>query len=176
MNLKLKRTPGIYIVGFVSAGKSTIGRHLAERLGWSFFDTDHELEAAEKMTVSQLYAERGEPEFRRLETAVLRRHVAWIERGRPAVLALGGGAFIEPANRDLLCDRGISLWLDCPLEIVQRRIASGAHRVLAQDPDRFAALYTARREAYQRADVRIPIEGDDPQPVLDAILASPVLK
>jgi shikimate kinase len=176
MNLKLKRTPGIYVVGFMAAGKSTIGRHLANELGWSFFDLDEEIEAAEKMAISQIFADRGEPEFRRIESAILRQHVSWIERGRPAVLALGGGAFVEDSNRELLMDRGISIWLDCPFQIVQRRVAESSHRPLAQDPERFAALYESRRQAYQQADLRIPIDCDDVHQAVAAILANPVLK
>ena len=108
MNLKLKRTPGIYVVGFMGAGKSTVGRHLAHRLGWNFFDTDAEIEAAEKTAISAIFDTRGEPEFRRIETAIIRQHVGWIERGRAAVLALGGGAFSQPDNRALLENNGIT--------------------------------------------------------------------
>jgi shikimate kinase len=87
MNLKLKRTPGIYLVGFMGSGKSTIGRLLAHRLGWNFFDTDEEIEAAERTTIAEIFEGRGEPEFRRIETEILRQHVSWIERGRPSVVA-----------------------------------------------------------------------------------------
>src|SRR3954454_23525020 len=121
MILKLKQTPGIYVVGFMGAGKTTVGRRLAHRLGWRFFDTDEEIEAAEKTTIAEIFAARGEAEFRRIESDVLRQHVRWIERGRPAVLALGGGAFTIPSNREMLANNGISLWLDCPFEIVKRR-------------------------------------------------------
>src|ERR1051326_8879702 len=102
MNLKLKRTPGIYIVGFMASGKSTIGRHLAHRIGWDFYDTDDEIEKAEKITIAEIFAGRGEAEFRRIEHDILTQHVRWIERVRPAVVALGGGAFAEPVTRDLL--------------------------------------------------------------------------
>ena len=103
MILRLKRTPGIYVVGFMGAGKSTVGRHLAHRLGWSFFDTDTEIESAEKTAISEIFASRGEEEFRRIENAVIAQHVRWIERGRPAVLALGGGAFTSPETAN--CSR-----------------------------------------------------------------------
>src|SRR5438105_14816219 len=75
MNLKLKRTPGIYVVGFMGVGKTTVGRHLAHRLGWNFFDTDSEIEAAEKAVIADLFAQRGEQEFRRIETEIMRQHV-----------------------------------------------------------------------------------------------------
>jgi len=176
MNLKLKRTPGIYLVGFMASGKSTIGRLLAHRLGWSFFDTDDEIEAAEKTSIAEIFETRGEPEFRRIETAILQQHVAWIERGRPAVLALGGGAFALPENRGLLENNGLSVWLDCPFEIVNRRVAGAFHRPLARDPAQFAALYQARLETYRLADLHIPIAGDDAIEVVEAIVEHPLMR
>jgi shikimate kinase len=179
MNLKLKRTPGIYLVGFMASGKSTIGRHLAHRLGWNFFDTDSEIEAAEKTSIAQLFSSRGEPEFRRIETEIIRQHVRWIERGRPAVVALGGGAFVSQVNRELLEENGIAVWLDCPFEKVSQRVAAAGHgavRPLASDAGQFAALYQARRDIYALADVCVAIESDDPERVVDAILAHPVFK
>ena len=175
MNLKLKRTPGIYVVGFMASGKSTIGRLLAGRLVWNFFDIDEEIEAAEKTTISEIFDTRGEAAFRRIENGVIRRHVRWIERGRPAVLALGGGAFAAQANRDLLENHGVTVWLDCPFQVVERRVALASHRPLARDPRQFAALYQARREAYALAHVRVPIESDDPAVVVDAILSHPLI-
>src|SRR5437763_9992596 len=163
MNLRLKNAPGIYVVGFMGAGKTTVARHLAHRLGWTFFDTDEEIEAAEKATIAELFTQRGEPEFRRIESEILRQHVRWIERGRPAVLALGGGAFTIPGNRDLLAGRGITVWLDCPFETVERRVARATHRPLARDPEAFASLYRSRRECYALADVHVPVESDEPE-------------
>jgi shikimate kinase len=176
MNLKLKRTPGIYLVGFMGSGKSTIGRVLAHRLGWSFFDMDHEIEAAEGTTIREIFEARGEQEFRRIETAIIARNVAWIEQGRPSVLALGGGAFAREGNRALVGDRGVSVWLDCPFEIVERRASETAHRPLSLNPEQFAALYEERVEAYRLADIHIPITGDDPDPVVESILMHPLLQ
>lgn len=176
MILKLKRTPGIYVVGFMASGKSTVGRHLAHRLGWNFFDTDDEIESAEKMAIAEIFTTRGEEEFRRIEAAIIRQHVRWIERGRPAVLALGGGAFVEPANRQVLSENGVSVWLDCPFEIVQRRIAKTTHRPLAQDPQKFAELYEARRGAYGSAEICVKIESDDPEVTVESIMDHPLFK
>ena len=176
MNLRLKRTPGIYMVGFMGSGKSTIGRHLARRLGWNFFDTDDEIEAAEKMQIGEIFAARGEPEFRRIETEIIRSHVRWIERGRPAVLALGGGAYAELPSRELLENNGITVWLDCPFETVERRVAPATHRPLAQNPEAFLGLFHARRELYQLADAHIAIQTDDPEAVVDLILAHSLFK
>lgn len=175
MNLRLKGTPGIYLVGFMGSGKSTVGRLLAHRMGWNFFDTDDEIEAAEKVTISEIFAKRGEAEFRRMESEILRQHTRWIERGRPAVLALGGGAFVQPENRGLLESHGITVWLDCPFEVVARRVAAASHRPLARDPEAFAALYQARREAYALADIHIGIASDDPAIAVETILGHPLL-
>jgi shikimate kinase len=175
MNLKLKRTPGIYVVGFMASGKSTVGRLLAHRLGWNFFDTDEEIEAAERAAIAEIFDTRGEAEFRRIETRIIRRRVRRIEQGRAAVLALGGGAFAVQSNRDLLENNGVTVWLDCPLEVVERRMALASHRPLARDPRQFAALYHARREAYALADMRVPIESDDPAGPVEAILSHPLI-
>jgi len=173
MILKLKRTPGIYVVGFMGAGKSTVGRHLAHRLGWSFFDIDEEIERAEKASIANIFEERGEAEFRRIETEIIRQHVRWIERGRPAVLALGGGAYAQAVNRQLLENNGITVWLDCPFEVVRQRVAQATHRPLARDPEAFAALYQSRCADYGLAAVRVVIESDDPEVAVGAILAHP---
>jgi shikimate kinase len=176
MNIRLKRAPGIYLVGFMGSGKSTVGRHLAHRLGWSFFDIDSEIERAESMTIAEIFAARGEAEFRRIEAEMVGQHVRWIERGRPAVVALGGCAFAVPATRQLLHDHGVTVWLDCPFETVARRVAQDPIRPLARDPERFQALYLERREIYGLADVRIPITEDDAEAVVEALLAHPMLR
>ncbi len=176
MNLRLKRSPGIYLVGFMGSGKTTIGRLLAGRLGWGFTDLDDEIESAHQTTISEIFQSRGESEFRRIETEILRRHVRAIEAGKPAVVALGGGAFAQPENRTLALDNGIVFWLDCPFETVQRRVAPTTHRPLARDPERFASLYEERRKLYELADVRIVIESDDPALAVEAIATHSILR
>jgi shikimate kinase len=176
MNLRLKRSPGIYLVGFMGCGKSTIGPLLAQRLGWSFVDIDGEIEAAEKSAIADIFETRGEPEFRRLEREIIRARVGQIERGLPAVVALGGGAFLDPATRELLASSGISVWLDCPLSVLRRRVAECTSRPLARDPQQFAALYAARRESYRLADVRVSVETDAAGDVVDFILSHPYFR
>jgi shikimate kinase len=176
MNLKLKRTPGIYVVGFMASGKSTVGRHLAHRLGWDFYDTDHEIESAENATIAEIFNTRGEPAFRRIETEIIRQHVRWIERGRPAVLALGGGAFAEPASRQLLQDNGMAVWLDCPFELVKERVGNESKRPLAQNPETFKSLFDTRRAVYGLADIHIAIECDDPEITVEAIMRHPLFQ
>jgi shikimate kinase len=170
MNARLKRTPGIYLVGFMGSGKSTVGRELARRMSWSFFDIDGEIEAAEDMAISRIFEMRGEAEFRRIESETVRRHVGWIEQGLPAVLALGGGAFVAEANRQLLLANGVTVWLDCPWETVERRVRQASHRPLARDAESFRKLFDERRAIYALADVRVPVESDDPAAAVDTIL------
>jgi shikimate kinase len=176
MILKLKRTPGIYLVGFMGSGKSTIGRLLAERIGWHFVDLDEEVEAAEKMSILEIFETRGEAEFRRVERERMRERVRAIECGRPTVLALGGGAIVQPENYALVENNGVTIWLDCPFETVRRRVAPASHRPLARDRVSFAQLYETRRESYARADYRIPIESDDPAVAVEAVLRLPLFK
>jgi len=176
MILKLKQTPGIYLVGFMGSGKSTIGRLLAERLGWHFVDLDDDIEAAAGMRIREIFDTRGEAEFRRMEREAMHLRVRAIERGWPCVLALGGGAIIAAENYEMVADNGVMVWLDCPLEMVQRRVASGTHRPLARDPEEFGRLYEARRASYERADYRIAIEGDDPMAAVEAVLHLPLFK
>src|SRR6266849_9070831 len=107
MNLKLKRTPGIYLAGFMGSGKSTVGRLLADRLGWHFVDLDEEIEEADGMLIEEIFETRGEPEFRRIESEAIRAWVRKIESGQAVVMALGGGAFVAEANRALLMNNGI---------------------------------------------------------------------
>jgi len=140
MILKLKRTPGIYLVGFMAAGKTTIGRLLAHELGWSFADVDEDIAAAEGSSIAELFDARGEQEFRKVEHEAIRKRVGEVVRGRPMVVALGGGAFAQQANRDLLEENGVSIWLDCPFPTVSRRIEDTSHRPLARDPVKFKEL------------------------------------
>ncbi len=170
MILKLKRTPGIYLVGFMGCGKSTVGHALADELGWRFVDLDAEIEKAESTTIAEIFESRGEAAFRLIESAALRNVVRKIECGQPHIVALGGGAF-QDNNAALLVDKGVSIWLDCPFEMVQRRVAGFTNRPLARDPEKFKALYDARRPLYERADYRIEVHNDDCADAMKQILA-----
>src|SRR6185369_4988287 len=102
MITRLKRSPGIYVVGFMAAGKTTIGKLLAGQLGWNFADLDDDIEAAARRTISGIFDGEGETEFRRIEADALRARVRAIENGEPTVLALGGGAYTQSANFELV--------------------------------------------------------------------------
>src|SRR5262249_5737439 len=141
MILKLKRTPGIYLVGFMGSGKSTVGQVLAAQLGWHFLDLDDEIERVQGATISEIFDQKGEPPSREVESAALRDCVRTIQRGRPQVVSLGGGAFLNPQNCDLLIHNGVTIWLDCPLDVIERRVGADGHRPLARDPERLRGLY-----------------------------------
>ncbi len=171
MILKLKRTPGIYLVGFMASGKTTVGKMLAEELGWRFVDIDDDIVAKAQCSIPEIFEHSGEKEFRRIEHSAIEDRVRTIEQGRPTVMALGGGAFAQDDNYALLAPNGVSIWLDPPLDTLKARVAEDANRPLARDPEKFEELYNSRRPAYERADHRIEIKGDDPEPVVKAILA-----
>jgi shikimate kinase len=174
MILKLKRTPGLYLVGFMASGKTTVGRALADHIGWPFVDMDAEIEAREGRTIAQIFQENGEPGFREIENRVLRVHVRNIEAGQPCVLALGGGAFVQPGNRELLENNGVSLWIDCPLEVIQRRLNGDTSRPLASQANGLGRLYEDRRSLYSRADYRVEADTEDVGELIHRILCLPL--
>jgi shikimate kinase len=175
MHNKLKRAPGLYLTGFMGSGKSTIGQVLADKLGWEFVDLDAEIEEAHKDTIANIFAERGEPEFRRIETEILRGIVRKVERGMPSVVALGGGTFIEAENFALLEDHGISIWLDCPLETIEARIEGTESRPLARNKETFRKLYEQRRAGYGQAHFRVEVNCNVERAV-ELILELPIWK
>lgn len=170
MILSLKRTPGLYLVGFMGSGKSTVGRLLAEQIGWPFRDLDDVIESTEHRSIASIFDSEGEGPFRQIETRTLAAQIHQVESGHPLVLALGGGAYAQEPNRELLRGRGLTLWLDCPFERVARRVADADHRPLARDPERFAKLFDERRAFYSLADHRILFDSDDPRDAVQAIL------
>lgn len=170
MNLKLKRTPGIYLIGFMGSGKSTIGRMLAEEIGWRFADLDEDIEAQQKRSIPEIFDAVGEEEFRRIEHEALARRVRSIRCGMPTVLALGGGAFTRPENRELLEEHGITVWIDTAFPVVQKRVGQSNHRPLARDPAKFAALYHRRRADYSKAEFHIELKDDNSRRALEDLL------
>jgi shikimate kinase len=174
MILKLVRTPGIYLAGFMGSGKTTVGRLLADRLGWDFVDLDEEIEAGQRMSIPDIFETRGEEYFRQVETEAIRRRVHKVRAGCPSVVALGGGAFTREENYDLLEDHGVTVWLDCPLELARKRVENCGNRPLARDPLKFAELYETRKASYARADYRIEISCDDVLIAVAAIEALPI--
>ncbi len=174
MIVKLARSPAIYLVGFMGSGKTTVGRRLADRLGWSFVDLDAEIEAEQGASIAEIFDRFGEERFRQLEAGAIRRRVRMAQSGCPMVVALGGGAFAQPCNFDLITHNGVTVWLDCPLAVAWQRVESNSERPLARDGDTFGALYEARRACYAQADFRVEAASDDADSVVEAVLALPI--
>jgi shikimate kinase len=170
---KLARCPGLFLAGFMGSGKTTVGRILADELGWEFVDLDAIIEAQEHMPISQIFAERGEEAFRRLEHEALREQTRAAERGKPRVVAMGGGAYAQESNRTLLEPMGTVVWLDAPVELLRARIEHEQHRPLARDAARFAELFQARRASYALADFQVDAAAE-PATVATRVLELPL--
>jgi shikimate kinase / 3-dehydroquinate synthase len=150
----------IVLVGLMGAGKTSIGRRLAARLGLPFRDADQEIELAAGCTIPELFARYGEPAFRDGERRVIRRLLA----EDPMVLAYGGGAFMDAQTREATRDEAVSVWLRCGLETLVRRVASRDNRPLLAGRDREATLrdlMEQRYPLYAEADVIVDC-GDEP--------------
>jgi shikimate kinase len=171
---KLKQTPGLYLMGFMGSGKTTVGRLLAERLGWSFVDIDEDIEASERRSITEIFDALGEPAFRQIESEMIRQRVRAVACGRPTVVALGGGAAAQSDNVELIENHGVTIWLACRFDTVVRRVGQDATRPLSRDLKRFEELFHARQSAYQRANFRVETEIDDPLAAVDAILNLPL--
>jgi shikimate kinase len=151
----------VFLIGFMGAGKTSVGQALARKLGWSFRDLDRIIEAREQKTVAEIFAELGEAGFRAAESAVLAELLQ--EGGSPQdlVVALGGGTFAQAANRDaLLKANAMTVLLEAPLEELQRRCANDSTvRPLALQEARFAELFQQRQPAYSLARQRVETSG-----------------
>src|SRR4051794_37504987 len=121
----------LVLVGLMGAGKSTVGRRLAQKLGLPFRDADHEIEAAAGMTIPDIFAIHGEAHFRDGG----RRVIARLLQEGPMVLATGGGAFMNEETRAGIAERGISIWLRADLDVLMRRVRKRVTRPLLQNPD-----------------------------------------
>jgi shikimate kinase len=158
----------LYLIGFMGSGKTSVGTVLAEKLGWEFVDLDELIEKRADMKVSEIFECLGEPEFRRMEESALRE----ISQQEPKVVATGGGTLIEPRNRELLSERGVTVFLDVPLSIVEERLGSqtSQSRPLYRDRDQIASLYRDRLPMYRAADLHVAIESDtDASEVADLV-------
>jgi shikimate kinase len=160
------RADKVYLVGFMTAGKTTVARALARRLSWDALDLDDEIERAEHRTVADIFASHGEPHFRRLERAALER----VLPRRHVVVATGGGTFVDPANRAAIQADGCSIWLDVSFNDIVSRLPSDGRRPLAANRTQLEALFLARRDAYQHAHVRIEATGQPVDAVVEVLL------
>ena len=144
----------VVLVGLMGSGKSTIGRKLAQVIDLEFFDSDTEIENASRMSVKDLFAVYGEPEFRALEQRVMLR---LMEDG-PRIISTGGGAFINPEVREAVLKGGIAVWLDADIDVLMERVGRRETRPLLNNDDPEAtmrALMEQRYPTYAEAQIRV---------------------
>lgn len=160
----------VVLVGFMAAGKSKIGRQLAERLGLAFVDVDAAIEQEYGCSISDLFRDRGEPQFRKAE----RSHILRLVAGQPHVVAVGGGAFADDQNRELLNRSSRTVWLDTPFELILARLRRSTGRPLAinRSESELRALWDERQDAYRTAEIRIDTSDADVDRIIERIIAA----
>jgi shikimate kinase len=162
----------VVLVGMMGSGKSSVGKRLGARLGLPFVDADTEIETAAGMTIPEIFAQRGESEFRDGERRVISRILT---TRAPLVLATGGGAFMNADTRARIAELGVSIWLKADFDVLMRRVRKRSNRPLLQtaDPEATVRRLLAEREpVYALADITL-ISRDDPHEVVieDAVAA-----
>ena len=151
----------VFLVGFMGAGKSSVGRVLGQRLNWIFEDLDDRVEAREGRKVPEIFREAGESAFRRAEHAALQQILKELGGGVARIVALGGGAFVQQENAALLKASGVpTVFLDAPAEELWERCCAqsaeaGTERPLLQSMNQFRSLYESRRQSYSNASLKV---------------------
>jgi shikimate kinase len=161
----------VVLVGMMGAGKSSVGRRVALRLGIPFVDADSEIEKAAGMAISDIFAVRGEAEFRAGEARVIAR----LLEGGPQVLATGGGAFINPDTRAAIKARGISIWLKAEFDVLMKRIRRRQDRPLLKTTDPGATLrqlMEQRDPVYALADLTVQSRDVTHDKIVDEIVSA----
>ena len=159
----------IVLVGLMGAGKTTVGRRLAKRLGLPFVDADHEIERAAGKSIEDIFAEDGEDFFRAGEERVIAR----LLQGGPQVLATGGGAWMREATRRRVRERGIAVWLKADLDVLMERVSRRPGRPLLKNDDPRAVmerLMAERYPVYALADITVESCNRPHQVVVERII------
>src|SRR5947207_802888 len=158
----------IYLVGFMGAGKTTVGRELAARLDVPFFDLDELVEAAEKSSIKDIFAQHGEPYFRKRERDLL-RSTKYLDS---AVVATGGGTFTFDENIQFIQGEGLSVYLSAPYALLRARVGDkAAERPLFRDDVTAHELYASRIRYYRMADVTMEVREDEtPGEIVERLL------
>lgn len=156
----------LYLVGFMGAGKTTVGRALARRLDWRFTDIDEHIERAEGRDVASIFRQSGEPYFRARE----REALADLLPTRGVVVATGGGTMVDPGNRALIARDGAVAWLDAPFDVVAGRVPADGRRPLAANRAEMERLYNERRAAYAQAHARFDVSRMSVDEVVDHVV------
>jgi shikimate kinase len=153
----------VVLIGFMASGKTSVGRALGRILGWTFHDLDTVIEATEGRTVPAIFRDSGEPAFRRAEHNALSTLLKELSFLSPGVIAVGGGAFVQPVIRELLSQGDIEVvWLDAPVEeLWQRCSRDSTVRPLARDLNQFRQLYDQRRKHYTEAGLHLDTSGKE---------------
>jgi shikimate kinase len=161
----------VVLVGFMGAGKTTVGRELARILNWQFCDLDARIEAASGRSVPAIFAEDGEPAYRRMEARHLRQLLETLE-DEPAVIALGGGAFVQDDIRQILRDHDANVvHLEVEFDEALRRCAQPAGvRPLFKDPEQARLLHEQRLPYYRTARWNVPARGFSPREIAEQIV------
>jgi shikimate kinase len=160
----------IVLVGLMGAGKTYVGKRLAEQLGLPFIDADTEIEAAAGCTIDEIFARYGEPEFRAGERRVMRRLLS----SPPCVLASGGGAFVDPETRAFVKLHGISVWLRADIDVLASRVTRRGGRPLLKGGDTravLARLMAERYPVYAEADVIVDSAREPPEQTVERVMA-----
>jgi shikimate kinase len=162
----------ICLTGFMGSGKSTAGSLVARQLGWPHIDLDKRIAEAASLSIPEIFARLGEPEFRRLEREQLARVVGEsVASQKPRIVSLGGGTISQPQNLTFLRENGAALiWLQCPVEELLLRCAVVTDRPLFRDETSFRRLYEERLPAYESSDYRVDSHAE-PGRVVEQILA-----
>ena len=153
--------PRVFLIGFMGAGKTSVGKALAQRLSWKFYDLDELIERRRQRSIAAIFAAEGEQEFRKVESAVLAELLQDGLDPSGSVIALGGGCFVQPANREALKQaNAITVLLKAPVEELERRCREGGGiRPLAADKTKFAQLFAGRQQAYAMARFHVETAG-----------------
>jgi shikimate kinase len=149
------------LVGYMGAGKTSVGRIVAHELAWDFVDLDQRIETQQGCSIATIFRDRGEQTFRQIEREVLQTILGEVAAGMRVVLALGGGAYVAEENAKSIRASSIPVvFLDAPVDELHRRCSPNADtRPLFADQTRFSTLYYERRQAYMQADIRIDTMG-----------------
>lgn len=163
----------VFLVGFMGAGKTSVGQALARRLGWRFEDLDERIQNRERKSIDQIFSTTGEAAFRIVEQETIRELLESVGPSRQ-VIALGGGAFAYPASYDAIRRSEFPVvFLDAPVEELWRRCREQAiQRPLGRDLEQFRDLYRARRAYYERARLRVETCGKDVESVAAEVACS----
>lgn len=159
----------IILIGFMGAGKTTVGRKLANRLGYFFLDTDHRIEERQGCSITEIFRYAGEETFRDLETHFLEE----MQSLQNTVLSTGGGMFLRPTNRDLLKNMGKTVYLQVDVSTLMQRLQADQHRPLLQQAnwqEKVQTMLAQRDPVYSQADLIVRAQDGPPNVMVSRII------